>query len=65
MNSNEVQFKAKSITWNKGDKEGQDKWESLAWNVVSINTERNYNKNKRAKIETVIRDSLTLRGNDR
>lgn len=25
MNSNEVQFKAKSITWNKGDKEGQDR----------------------------------------
>ena len=25
MNSNEVQFKAKSITWNKGDKGGQDR----------------------------------------
>ena len=29
VNSNEVEFKAKSITWNKEDKEGPDRRHSL------------------------------------
>lgn len=58
MNSNEVQFKAKSITWNKGDKEGQDKMRKSGLEcTVSINTEQTILKIQ-GKIETVIRGQL-------
>ena len=50
-------LKPKVLHGTKGTKEGKIEWESLAWNVVSINTEQNVLKIQ-GKIETVVREQL-------
>lgn len=53
-------LKPKVLHGTKGTKRVKIKWESLAWNVVSINTEQNILKIQ-GKIETVIRGQLNTK----
>ena len=50
-------LKPKVLHGTKGTKRVKIEWESLAWNVVSINIEQNVLKIQ-GKIETVIRGQL-------